>query len=169
MNEATFTVSPEDCVAANRLHFLKSISIKRWLEVFILSAAALALFNFGFDWIFDLEGYLIVLGSIWAFLVTVCVAGWFMIPRQARRNWRQAQKMWIERRVSWDADKIHFESEKGQVHVNWSDYYRWAADDRSLLLYQDDRTFHLVPLRNLPSGACDAITEYLKAAGVQER
>jgi hypothetical protein len=169
MNEATFTVSPDDMIAANRLHFLKSFSIKRWLEVFILSAVALALFNFGFDWMFDPEGYLIVLGTIWAFLATVCIVGWFMIPRQARKNWKQAQKMWIERSVSWDADKIHFESEKGQVHLNWSDYYRWAADDRSLLLYQDDQTFNLVPMRNLPPGARETITEYLQAAGVLER
>lgn len=169
MNEATYTVSPEDLTAANRLHFLKSFSLRRWLVAFIFSAVAVGLFIWGFDGFLDPESYLLALGSIWGFVVAICIVGWLMIPRQARRSWSQAQKMWIGQRVTWDADKIHFKSQKGEVHVSWGDYYRWAADERTLLLYQDARTFYLVPLGSLPSEARETMTGYLKAAGVQER
>jgi len=169
MNEATFTVGPDDMAAANRLHFLKLFSARRWLFVFLGSAVALALLNFGLIGYIDPEIYLITLGTIWGTIVAICIVGWLMIPRQARRIWSQGQKLWIERRVAWDVDKIHFISANGEVHVSWGDYYRWAADERSLLLYQDDRSFHLLPLRNLPNGAGETMIGHLRAAGVQER
>ena len=169
MSEATFTIGSEDLAAANRLHFIKLFSAERWSLTFIGSAVALALLNFGFDAGIDLEDYLLILGSIWAIIVAICVLGWFMIPRQARRTWGQAKKLWIEQNVKWDSDRIHFKSTRGESHVLWSDYHRWAADDRSILLYQDERTFFLLPVRQFPVGTRETITDYLKLAGVAER
>ena len=169
MNEATFTIGPEDLSAANRLHFISLLSIRRWLLVFAGSAVAVALLLFGFDSSFGLEGYLIVLGSVWGIVVAICVWGWFMIPRQARRTWKQAQKLWIETTASWDAERISFKSARGVSQVQWSAYHRWAADARSILLYQDERTFYTLPMRSFPGAARETIIGYLRMAGVQQR
>ena len=169
MNVASYTVGPDDLAAANRLHFLRSFSSRRSAIAFIFSVIAVALMVFGFDDVFGPNSYFLVLGSIWGVIAAICVFGWLAIPWQARRSWDQAQKMWTEQRVTWDPDKIHWQSDRGDVHVLLGNYYRWAADARSLLLYQDSRTFYLVPLRSLPAGARETITNYLRAAGVRER
>jgi len=169
MNEATFTIGPEDLSTANRLHFLSLFSIRRWAFAFAGSALAIALLSFGLDLNFGLGGYLAVLGSVWSIVVAICVWGWLSIPRQAHRTWKQAQKLWIETTVTWDADHISFKSARGVSQVQWSAYHRWAADSRSILLYQDERTFHTLPLRGFPAGARETIIGYLKTAGVEER
>ena len=130
---------------------------------------AVALILWGFIGQIDYEIYLLAVGSIWLTIVAICIFGWFMIPRQARRTWHQSRKMWVERRVTWDVEKNHFNSARGEIPVGWGDYYRWAADDRSLLLYQDWRMFYLAPLRTLPAEAKEEIIGYLKVAGVQKR
>ena len=169
MNEATFTIGPEDLSAANLLHFLSLFSIRRWAFVFAGSALAIALLFFGLDLSLGLGGYLVVLGSVWGIIAAICVWGWLSIPRQARRTSKQAQKLWVDTTVTWDADHISFKSTRGVSQIQWSAYYRWAADDRSILLYQDERTFHTLPLRGFPAGARETIIGYLKTAGVEER
>jgi len=169
MTEVTYTVAADDLVAANRLHFLKSISLRRWLITFLASAVAVGMIVWGFIGSLETELYLLTLGGMWALIVTICIVGWLMIPRQARRTWQQGQKMFVEQRVTWDAEKIWFKSARGEIGVSWGDYYRWTADDRNLLLYQDIRMFYLVPLRTFPSGASEEIIDHLKVAGVRER
>lgn len=169
MNQVSYSVGVDDLAAANRLYFIKTISIRRWIGTFVASAVAIALTLWGFIGQIDSEIYLLALGSIWLTIIAICIFGWFMIPRQARRTWQQSQKMWVEQLVTWDAEKIHFNSARGEIHVSWGDYYRWAADNRSLLLYQDWRMFYLVPLRTFSAEAKAEIIGYLKAAGVQER
>jgi hypothetical protein len=99
MKEATFTIGPEDLSAANRLHFLSLFSVRRWALVFAGSALAITLVLFGLNLNFGFGGYLVLLGSVWGIVVAICVWGWLMIPRQARRTWKQAQKLWIETTV----------------------------------------------------------------------
>src|SRR5258708_5034039 len=169
MNSATFTVGPDDLTAANRLHFIKLVSLRRWLLTFILSAVAIALVFYGVDLSIDIAGYLIALASMWGMIVTICVLGWLMIPRQARRTWKQAQRLWIETSVHWDPDGITFRSAGGESRVQWSAYHRWAPDDRSILLYQDERSFYTLPIRDFPADAREEIIGYLKGAGVPQR
>jgi hypothetical protein len=169
MNEATYTVSSDDLAAANRLHFLRSFSFRRSVFAIFFSVIAVALLVFGFSEILRPEDFFHVLAAIWGFVGAICLAGWVAIPWQARRSWNQAQKLFTEVNASWDAEKIHFKSERGDVHVRWGSYYRWAADDRSLLLYQDARTFFFVPLRGLPSDARETIMGFIRAARLPER
>jgi len=169
MNSATFTIIPEDLIAANRLHFIKLFSIRRWLLTFIGSAVSIALIFYGFDLRIGVVGYLVALGSMWAIIVAICGLGWLMVPRQSRRTWTQAQKLWIETNVQWDAEAITFKSVRGESRVPWSAYHRWAADDRSILLYQDERTFYTLPIRDFPANARNEIVGFLKTAGVAER
>ena len=169
MNEATFTVGADDLIAANRFHFKNLFSAERWTFALLGSASAIALLLYGLDLGFDVRDFLYMLAAVWALVVGICVLGWFLIPRQARRTWSQAEKLWIETAVRWDSDKLHFTNARGVSSVRWADYYRWAADDRSILLYQDERTFFTLPLRQFPADARETITGYLEAAGVEVR
>ena len=80
MNSATFTIIPEDLIAANRLHFIKLFSIRRWLLTFIGSAVSIALIFYGFDLRIGVVGYLVALGSMWAIIVAICGLGWPWYP-----------------------------------------------------------------------------------------
>jgi hypothetical protein len=169
MNEGIYAITPADLTAANRLHFRKSVSPRKWLFTFLLSAASLALLLPLYSDGFDGQIYAFSLGGVWLFITTICLVGWIMIPRQALRTWNQSRLLQTEQHLQWDPEKLRFRSERGEVHVSWKDYHRWAADHTSLLLYQDDRAFYLLPLRCLPAGAGDTIIKYLCAAGVKER
>ena len=169
MNEATFAVGPEDLIAANRFHFKNLFSAEKWTFTLLGTGTAIALILYGLDLGFDVRDFLYIFAAVWTMIVGICALGWFLIPRQARRSWSQAKRLWIETEVRWDKDGIHFKNARGDSYVPWSDYHRWAADKRSILLYQDDRSFILLPLRGFPADARETITGHLKTSGVPTR
>ena len=64
---------------------------------------------------------------------------------------------------------MHFASERGEVRDNWTSYFSWAADDRSILLYQSANSFITLPAKDLGVDARIDIVAALKNAGVTER
>ena len=169
MNEATFTVGPDDLIAANRFHFKNLFSAERWTLALLVTGTLIALLAYGLDLGLETKDYLYIFATVWVFVIGICVLGWFSIPRQARRSWMQAKRLLIETKARWDSEGITFENARGNSRVPWTDYHRWAADDRSILLYQDDRSFFTLPLGQLPADARDTITGHLKKAGVRAR
>ena len=169
MNEATFTVGPDDLIAANKFHFKNLFSAERWTFALLVSGTVIAVLVYVLDLGFEAKDFLYIFAAVWVVVIAICVLGWFAIPRQTRRSWSQAQRLWIETEVRWDSNGIHFKNARGNSHVPWTDYHRWAADERSILLYQDDRSFFTLPLRQFPADARDTITGQLKKAGVQAR
>ena len=86
---------PDDLIAANRLHFKKLFSSNRWRLALLVSGAMTAMLVYGVDLGMKGEDFLFILAGVWAFVLTICLLGWLLIPRQARRTWGQAKKLWI--------------------------------------------------------------------------
>ena len=64
---------------------------------------------------------------------------------------------------------MQFASERGEVRDNWTSFFSWAADDRSILLYQSANLFISLPIRDFSEDAKIDILAALKNAGVPER
>jgi len=58
--------------------------------------------------------------------------------------------------MSWDSVAVTFSSAKYTSHTNWSDYRRWAEDDRAYRLYPVDGQYHVMPKRAFTSPADEA-------------
>ena len=166
--EGKYTTTEEDLVAANRLHARQLWNRKAILRGWILGTIALGLIALWFcariDWTL-----------LWAPVVAAgyMVVGAFVsqltFSHFARRHYRQARSFWHPTTLEWDSDSVRFASDRGDVRYNWTDFFSWAADDRSILLYQTGNSFISVPTRGLGEEAKIEIVSALKSANVGER
>ena len=162
-------MTAEDLIAANRLHWRQTFRLKRaiLLLVTILAASSLWL-----SWNYGREGIIASL-MLSAFLsgayLLLWLGSWLCVAPLARRAWRQSERMWVDQQVRWTADEIEFVSSRGEVRFPWSDFYRWAADKKTVNLYQSARAFYSLPLRGFDPEAGHEIASILTAAEVQLR
>ncbi|HSG34155.1 MAG TPA: YcxB family protein, partial [Sphingomonadaceae bacterium] len=69
---------------------------------------------------------------------------------------------------SWDAGGIQLVGPKGESRLDWSDYYRWAEDERLVLLFQSRILYNMIPKSALSRGQLDEIRGHLEFAGVRK-
>jgi hypothetical protein len=87
----------------------------------------------------------------------------------ARRHYRQARAFWLPTTIEWDDESVRFASDRGNVQFKWADFFAWASDDRSILLYQSGNSFIAVPAKDLDVNQMMEIVSGLKGAGVAVR
>ena len=166
--EGNFTTTEKDLVAANRLHARQLWNRRAILRGWIFTTVALALILFAFCRRFD-----------WTILLAPLAATAFMgvgaafanqtFAIAARRHYRQARAFWQQTTIEWDDGSVRFVSDRGNVRFNWADFYSWAADDQSILLYQSANSFITVPTRELGENARLEIVSALTKTGVTSR
>ena len=168
MNEATYSISASDFVAAQQLHFRRSWSLKRIAILVGGLGAMLGLFYIADGGPFDLILFVSTMLPIIALIAITFLAIWISIPISARRTWRQ-RKTWNAIRLFWNEDTVSFKSDRGDGKYAWSDFYRWSADGTSLLLYLDSRMFLVLPVRALTASDAESIKQSLTKAGIKKR
>ena len=166
--DAEFTTTEEDLVAANQLHARQLWNRRAVLRGWMLTTIAFALILFSFREQFD-----------WALLFAPIAAVPFMMlgaglarltfATAARRQYRQGQAFWRPTKIEWTDRSIRFSSDRGQVEHSWSDYFAWAADDRSILLYQSANAFFTLPAAHLGTHVRTQIVSDLSNSGVPHR
>ena len=168
MSEAKFTIREKDLVAANRLHARQLWNRGAVLRGWGLATVALVLILFSicghFGWML-----------LWApaaaalFMAVGAAIAYLTFSNAARRHYHQAEAFWIPTSIDWDDTSIRFASERGNVQIKWADFFAWAVDDRSILLYQSGNSFITVPTKSLGENAKFEIPLALKNAGVAVR
>ena len=68
-----------------------------------------------------------------------------LLPRQARRLFRQCAAYRQPFQYSWDEDCLSVTCESGNARRRWSDYVKYRENDRVLLLYHADNLFEMLP------------------------
>jgi hypothetical protein len=169
VEQGLFTLTMDDVVAADRLYSKSSFSWKRVSVILfgIVSAWFLWLWLF-YPWV-GLEVYAIVAASLISIFCLIWLVGWLLVTPMAKRKWKRFKSLWVETRVRCTPDEIEFKWDKGEVRSNWSDFNRWAIDERILLLYRSRDDYTAIPLAAFRPGAAETMTGYLKAAGVPKR
>jgi hypothetical protein len=168
MNEATYSVSADDFVAAQRLHFRRSWSWKRVAVPVGSLGALLALFYVADGGSFDLTLFVSTMLPIIVMIGIIFLVAWISIPISARRTWSQ-RRTWNDIHISWNTDGISFKSDRGDGQYGWRDFYRWSADRTSLLLYLDGRMFFVLPIRAVTVDGAESIKQSLTLAGIKKQ
>lgn len=109
------------------------------------------------------------LGSIVLILLSLFIVSLMSIPGYTRRRFAEGTRLWSELHVTWNATGISFQSSRGSTITLWTDFYRWMADRRSLLLYHNKGAFVTIPLRKLSDVSTAQLMIHVAESGLQER
>lgn len=90
----------------------------------------------------------------------------WLVPNLGRRQHRQSAALRAVSSVEWDDEAVCFGSEMGEARVPMASFYRWDETPGTVLLYQTEMFFNLVPKAALNGAAPDLIAR-LQAAGVK--
>jgi hypothetical protein len=166
--EGNFTTTEEDLVAANRLHARQLWNWRAVVRGWVLGTIALALVAIWLCGRVDWKMLWVPLIAA-GYMAVGAIVAQLTFSHFARRHYRQARSFWHPTTLYWDSDSIRFASDRGDVRFNWTDFFSWAADERSILLYQSANYFYTIPTRDLDAEARTDIAAALKNAGVVER
>lgn len=160
----TLTLTADDYVAANRLFMLK-YATSRWPLISWLGFVALLL---GMLFVPALQMH----DAPYAPLVYIGFAVVIALPFYqyfvgaavfARRAYAAQKTLQHPMTVSWSADGFRSTAQQGDWNNAWSDYLKWAEDDKVILLFQGPRVFNMLPKRVLTPAQVDDIRQVLAA------
>ncbi len=165
-----FTLTERDYVSANFLHARAAYKKPRsYIALLVLALLYWALMFFGggcyclraamISAAYALGGSVLVVG--------LCVTlGLVLLPFRSRRLFRQSKLAQSEQSVSISPDAIRFSAANYNMTQPWSDLTRWGENGRFILLYVNDRQFHILPERVLTKNERAAIYDALKKSGI---
>ena len=146
----SLTLTAEDYVAANRLHFLKCLRSRSAFVAFAMLVAAYLI------WMaiarIDQWGTtgVVALNACFAAVVVLTMANYFLlIPITTRRTYRNHKALHHPYTFSWSETGLTVTSTSGEWQVAWSDYLKWHEDAQVFVLYQAPRLFNMLPKRAL--------------------
>lgn len=146
----SLTLTADDYVAANRLHFVHCLRTRSAFAAYAMLAAAYLIWM----WIAYIDRWdtigVIALNACLAALVLLMIANYFLfIPISTRRTYRKQKTLHRPYTYSWSETALMVANENGEWRVAWSDYLKWREDARIFIFYQAPRLFNMVPRRVL--------------------
>jgi hypothetical protein len=166
--EGKFTTTEEDLISGNLLHAQEVWNRRALLKGWILGTVALALLGIAIGEAIDWR-------LLWAPIAAAAymIVGFFVsrliFSSAARRSFRQAQPFFRPNTFKWDDSSVEFASDRGKVRDSWKSFYAWAADERSIILYQTAGSFITIPTRDLGQDEKSEIELTVSRAGVPRR
>lgn len=151
--EVTFTPSETDYVAALALNFRHQVRSRALLRpmAIVIGVAVLVLIVVAIVVDGDPLGTAAVAlggvaGGIGAVLIVIAINR-LLLPRTARRLFRQQKSLHREHVFVWDDVGTQWRSSVGDVRLGWGDYHRWIDGKDTILLFLNDQLFHFLPAR----------------------
>jgi hypothetical protein len=165
VTEIRFTPTPDDLIAAQRLH--QRTALPRYLTWF---GAVGVIAGILFWYLSDGDAVFLVTVVITyplAIILPPVIARFWTIPRMARKAQKHDRALNEECRFSWSEKSAKAESASGGWDQPLSDFACWKANDDVLLLYRQTNLFHFFPTHAFPDDAARAsLIAALKANGV---
>lgn len=141
---ATFLPTEAQALAAMRVILNRRFRIPVWPLVVFAPLIAAAFLLYGNEGRFT--GALPVLA--WLVLIlsgVVALAYYWLLPRQARRSFRQTALLQEPITIAWDDAGYSLSSPRGNSQLRWTELYAWADRDGLFLLLQSEMLYNLVP------------------------
>lgn len=147
--EVNYHPDAADYVAASRAAWMRSVRRRR----FVMSVAWLALFAVAvgvtIGWFdrggFDMLGYPLMTLGLFAAWMLLCIGfGWLLLPRRARRLFRQQKSLDQDHLVTWNDAGISYRTPKAVSDLAWSDYHGWYEGRAVFLFMLNDQLHHFV-------------------------
>lgn len=160
-----YQVDEDLVVEAMRRHMLRRLTGGFVGKLFILVLGLLVLLL-----VLDLALYGRLSATSIAFVVAIPSAllmiNLWLVPRLARRQFRQSAALRAPSTIAWDGELIHLACDRGESRIPITALYRWDRTDRAILLYQTEMMFNPVPKAALGEAA-DRLIARIEEAGVK--
>jgi len=169
--EVGITIGEEDYVGANRVWFLHYLRRRKVLVRYALLLASLAAALAMLEWsggggaagILRVVAFAIVGGG--AGLLLCNGIGYVLLPRRARRLFRQNPSFYKSYHYHWSDDGLAYRSERESGMRPWKDFYRWSDGSEALLLMLNEQLFYIIPRRALTDAQAEDLRATLGAHG----
>ena len=109
---------------------------------------------------------------LWAIFILLVIIGlnrFILIARIARKVHTQQADFHHPLRYQWDDESIEVQQTHGRWRRIWSEYVGWRCDDKTLLLYQSDILFNLIPINATTQNAIAEIEQQLVAHNIPKK
>lgn len=112
----------------------------------------------------------LITGFVLASVVLCVLALYWLwcVPRSARKIYEQYGMLDAPVRYTFDDHGFTSENEEGLNKLAWARLYKWAEDDRLLLMYRTQGVFYAVPKTQVDPALIDSLREALVAADVKQ-
>lgn len=165
--QTSYRPEATDYVSASRAAWWRSVKQRRFWRRNAITFAVIAILAAAAAWGFQFDDKLMFVGCVVAGGVVgavACVAiGFVLLPRRARRLFRQQKTLQGEFVLDWSPQGARFVSSKGTSDLLWSDYIDWAENDGVFILTINDGLYHFVPKRVLDAAQIDDLRDTLSA------
>lgn len=160
-----FTLTSDDYVAAQQLYLRGRYShpLMRVLLAILGILFLTGLFLPTGDAFFNA----LMVGAGAGGLAMVPFSYYVFMPRRARKLYDQQKTLHQPIEAVWSETGYDARSGETRGNVVWSDYHKWAADDKIVLLYQADNLFQMVPRAALTDAQFEDMHALARAAGLK--
>ena len=165
-------VSEQDIRDAYQLHYSR-YPLRKFM-ILIVAASVIGLIAAKLSGANDIGQALAVLGGIllWAIFILLVIIGlnrFILIPRIARKVHTQQADFHHPLTYQWDDESIEVQQIHGRWRRIWSEYVGWRRNDKTLLLYQSDMLFNLIPINATTQNAIAEIEQQLIAHNIPKK
>lgn len=162
----SFTITAEDYTNALRLHMRRYWATKTGPKLFLAAMFALcvvAVIVSDFDPTPTTVATVVLIGTA----ILPLLSYFILLPRQARKVYRQVETMRHPTEVSWDLDGYSASTATSMSTIAWSDYYGWSADEKMVLFMQAPNLFQMLPRHALSYERAEDIMGHLEKFGLR--
>ncbi|MCP3734120.1 YcxB family protein [Sphingomonas sp. RP10(2022)] len=157
--QATFHIDERDHLASLRAANVRQLRSRRFLiritTLSIVAASVLGgiLFAVGeYPWTAVIAVVSGVIGGLAALALLIGLT-WLLLPRRARRLYRQNRLLQRQVTARWSDAGLEWETSSGHTRLGWDDVHAWQSDTRVTLVYLTDLLFRMIPAHALDSDA----------------
>src|SRR5262245_44212217 len=131
----SLTLTAEDYVAANRLHFLNGLRSRNVIAFFAIMTVAYFVWT-AIAYFDQWEALRVVaLNGFFAAVVILTIANYFLlVPIATHRTYRNHKALHRPHTFSWSESGLTVASSSGESHLAWSDFLKWDENAQIFIL-----------------------------------
>ena len=171
MTEIRLLLKEADAIAAYRLYWTV-VMRRRWVHIWLPLAIIFISLFYGTGYrasavetvatVAELAGV-----GIAAIALICSIAYFILVPRRARRSFRQNHMLREEMLLTVDDEALHVVQASARGRRQWTTFRSWAENKRTLLLLSTDQLFFFLPKLALTADDLVAMHACLARAGVK--
>lgn len=166
-----FELTASDLLAAYRAHCWAHFRRPRFLVTYLIVAICYTALGWLFNERDTLSSLLAdaMVALLLAAVVMCLILGltFGLLPRRVRRVFAQQKSLHGPAEVEWDDEEIKLSGATGLSRFAWHDFVKWHESSSTILLYQSDAMFNLLPKRAFSPEQIDTIRAAVKANNVR--
>lgn len=173
--EITFQPTEADYLTAAKAFYLRQVRSHRFfgrlamLVAFVFTLVVGALLLLGTPVLEALMSGIVGALSGLVALVPCLGLNYLLLPRRARRLFKQSKSQHQPMTFGWSANDSFWHSAHAEQRLPWLHYHRWRETGSVYLLYLNDTLYQFVPRHILTAGQDTDLRETLIASGLPRR